>query len=752
MNAPSPKEAPPGSAGAVPRKEAPPRSARAVPRIDEPLLAAWLRPLVYMTTGFALAYPLAMPTVAFSVAACAGAGALIGRALARSRLRGWTIALFGGGALALCVLARGVALDARVLPALLGPAAALSAIDAAFVGLSALCASAVLRALCLRVKLLAAFEVAAVGVAFAQLVAGHRGGAINRPFGLADSIIAQGGDPSVALLGIGVFATLVGVVLLLRERSVLRACLHGLVALLLAWLLFTAAREVGLPEVKPATPGLGLQPQKSKKDDRAQGQAKGGQSERTDNEQLEFRDDYGSEGRQVPLAVVLLHDDYSPPGGLYYFRQAAFSQYNGRRLVAATRSDVDRDLVPGFVHDTIRMPDVPNELGKRSLLDTTVAMLADHNRPFALESPVELKPENNPDPGRFRRAYRATSAALDSAYEELVGLGVGDPSWSPEQRAHYLEGPNDPRYGTLAREITGKMPPWLQNDAVAEAMSVVLWLGREGTYSLKSGHAAAADPTADFLFGDRTGYCVHFAHAAVYLMRSLGVPARVGAGYAVEEAARQGGSALLLSGANSHAWPEVYVTGVGWVVLDVSPARSLDPPVSPPDSDLQRLLGEMARGATPLPQGDKRLLEPAIAALRGLPMKIARVLAVLLPTLLLLGYTIKLWRRLAPRLASDGQAPRVVYRAQLDRLSDVALRREYGESREAFAARVAQASPSFGALTALHVASRFARERSVERAALRVLDRKVSAELVTHVPPRRRWLGSLHPFSWLASR
>ena len=102
------------------------------------------------------------------------------------------------------------------------------------------------------------------------------------------------------------------------------------------------------------------------------------------------------------------------------------------------------------------------------------------------------------------------------------------------------DGHCDPRYGELAREIAAKMPAWLQHDPVAEAMSVVLWLGREGTYSLRSGHAHAEDPTADFLFGDRTGYCVHFAHAAVYLMRSLGVPARVGAGYAVEEAARHG--------------------------------------------------------------------------------------------------------------------------------------------------------------------------------------------------------------------
>ena len=127
------------------------------------------------------------------------------------------------------------------------------------------------------------------------------------------------------------------------------------------------------------------------------------------------------------------------------------------------------------------------------------------------------------------------------------------------------------------------------------------WLGREGIYSLKNEHSDAEDPTASFLFGDRTGYCVHFAHAATYLMRSLGVPARVATGYAVSESARQGGSSLLLSGAASHAWPEVFIDDFGWVVLDVYPERALDPPEQPMDADLQRLLGELARGASPIP-------------------------------------------------------------------------------------------------------------------------------------------------------
>jgi hypothetical protein len=45
------------------------------------------------------------------------------------------------------------------------------------------------------------------------------------------------------------------------------------------------------------------------------------------------------------MAVVLLGDDYSPPSQAYYFRQDAWSAFNGSRLVAPIRPDVDRDII-----------------------------------------------------------------------------------------------------------------------------------------------------------------------------------------------------------------------------------------------------------------------------------------------------------------------------------------------------------------------------------------------------------------------
>jgi transglutaminase-like putative cysteine protease len=721
--------------------------------IDEPLLPALLRPLVYMGAAFAFAFPLSTLHAAVATACGAGVGALLGRVLAGSRLRLWAIALGAGGLLGLAGLLRGALLSGGALASWLGPATALIVANAFAAGAGAACIAAALRTASLRQKLFRVFEVAFVGLAFAQLVASHRGGAINRPFELADSIIAQGGDPTLALLLVGAAAAAASVILLLSERSPLRSFMHLLLAFALLLVVLVTTRVMGLPQAKIGGSGLGLRPDEQEgKPQRNDGRGGGRRSDRNDNEQLEFQDNYETSGRQIPLAVVLLHDDYSPPAGLYYFRQAAFSQYNGRRLVQATRGDVDGDIAPSFVFEPTELADVPNEYGDRTELDTTVALLAEHNRPFALESPLRVKPEQNPDPGRFRRAYRVTSSALDAQYESLLDRKTGDPKWSAEQLAHYTASPPDPRYAELARKIVSGMPDWVRDNKVAQGVMISLWLSKEGTYSLKSGHAAAEDPTADFLFGDRTGYCVHFAHAAVYLMRSLGIPARVGAGYAVEEAARQGGSAILLSGANSHAWPEMYVRGSGWVVVDVAPERSLDPPVQPPDADLQRLLGEMARGQKPLPQSEWRPLEPALELARKLPAALARVLAVLVPLLLGLGYGVKLWRRLSPLWAGAGAAPRVAYRAQLDRLSELAITRRFGESRETFAARVAAHSPSFAGLTSRHVAACFGPlgVRAAERP--RELERAVQRELASSAPWYRRLLGVLHPYSWLASR
>lgn len=725
---------------------------------EQQMYSRWslVAPFVYAATVAAFLYPLAETTLVVLAALGGLVAAFAALPLAETRLRTWLLVCLGLVLTLAAVWAGGAVADSPAVAAQLGAAQTLLVGNLFGTVLGSGLFALTVRTLALRQRIFSLLEVLCVGLSFAQLVAAHRFGAINRPFELADSIIAQGGDPSAALLLIGAISAALILALLFRERSLWRTALHLGIGLLLLFGVLTSTRMLGLPSPPPAATGLGLRPDEKKPEPNdKKGSAQRPRDNQSDNERLEFRDNYDSQGKQVPLAVVVLHDDYSPPTGMYYFRQTAFSQYNGKRLVSATSQDFDQDIVPSFVTQRTRLPTVPNDEEDRLKLDTSVALLAEHTRPFALETAETIEPLENPNPGRFRRVYRVSSEALTSKLEALIGRPTGSAAWSEATFKHYTRAPSDPRYAKLAQEILGQLHESLRSDSVARALAVSVWLSREGTYSLKSGHANAEDPTADFLFGDRVGYCVHFAHAAVYLMRSLGVPARVGAGYVVDEAARQGGSSILVTGANSHAWPEFYVEGAGWVVSDVSPTQSLDPPPPPPDPDLQRLLGEMARGLKPLPQSEDRPLDPLIQTAQLLRTWLTRGTGAAIVLAIVLLYAIKLWRWAAPYFVT-ASLPRVAYRAELDRLSELTLRREFGETREHFAGRMAALSPSFARLTTLHLAAKFAppdaQGGEFDPQTVRSLARDVARELEGGVSWWRRWLGALWPWSWLLSR
>ena len=534
---------------------------------------------VYAIVAAVLTFPLAPTPVLFAASAGAALGTLAATRLAASRLRLPPI-LAGAiaGWLASAAL-RHALLNAFWPAELLGPARALLYSDLLGYGMGALFIATGLRSACLRNRSLSILEAALIAAAFAQLVAAHRHGAINRPFEIADPIIAMGGDPRTAFLLIGAAAALVVVLLLISESGWRRVALHLAVVLAMLALVLWANDYAGLPTPPLTDKGLGLRGEQPQRE----GRSAGGGADRRSNDELEFRDDYSPSADQVPLAVVLLHDDYSPPSGAYYFRQNAFSRYDGRKLAAAA-AEYDRDLIDRFPDGRRIARPIADPWDFRQTLDTTVALLAEHRQRFGLESPVRVRPLPNSDPGRFRVLYRVTSQALVGDWAELLGVRPGDPAWSERELRHYTAAPADPRYRRLAEQIAAGLRQDLRDDALARALAVSTWLGREGIYSLKSSHARAADPTADFLFGDRTGYCVHFAHASAFLLRSLGLPVRVATGYVVDESARRGGSTIVLSGGNSHAWAELYLEGVGWVVVDTTPERALDPPPAPPGS------------------------------------------------------------------------------------------------------------------------------------------------------------------------
>lgn len=79
---------------------------------------------------------------------------------------------------------------------------------------------------------------------------------------------------------------------------------------------------------------------------------------------------------------------------------------------------------------------------------------------------------------------------------------------------------------------------------------------------------SSADFLDYFLFENRQGYCTYFATAFVLLAREEGFPARYVQGFCVP--ADKDGDTTVYSNM-AHAWPEVYVDGVGWIPFEPTP-------------------------------------------------------------------------------------------------------------------------------------------------------------------------------------
>jgi hypothetical protein len=81
-----------------------------------------------------------------------------------------------------------------------------------------------------------------------------------------------------------------------------------------------------------------------------------------------------------------------------------------------------------------------------------------------------------------------------------------------------------------------------------------------------------APPLVAFATGHRTGYCQHFAGAMALMLRYLGIPARVAAGF-TNGRFDDGDREWTVLDTNAHTWVEVWFRGYGWLPFDPTPGR-----------------------------------------------------------------------------------------------------------------------------------------------------------------------------------
>ncbi|MFT6094045.1 MAG: transglutaminase-like putative cysteine protease [Pseudohongiellaceae bacterium] len=641
-----------------------------------------------------------------------------------------SVALFFSGALLSKFL-----VNTSAIAALFSPVTAFNIAEAVKWFAAAFALSAALRLLATRTSVGAVIEILFVAGAFVITLAAHRNGMIHRPFFIGDFALTRGIDPSTILLAFGCVAVLSLSALLMAEQHQRRLPYHFAVLGLLCFSLIGYVKLFGLPTPQ-MTDDLGLTG--------SEGNSGAGQNENP------FRDSENTaDDKQAPVAVVVFRDDYEPVNGSYYFRESAYSQFNGTVLDFSNRADMDADLIKNFSSGRVDTRQLPGAQDQRTPVRTTIGTLVAHRSPFGLNSPVAYESTPNPNNLRFKRTYDAYSLAPGYDFDFLLGRETGRSDWSKDLMSKYLELPDDPRYLELATALTSNLRPEYVDDPYAKAWAIKTYLDENGIYSLKNDHAYETDPAASFLFGDLTGYCMHFSFAATYLYRSLGIPARVGIGYSVPAANRGGGSSLLIQAINGHAWPEIYFKDVGWVIVDPAPQQTLVDMTTDPQNELQQLLGDMLRDEAAFDD----YLETRQDSLIDLEV-VLNTLYALLMIMLLSSYMVKTYRQWAPSFGKPQNQHWLIYRASLDLLSAAGLYREYGESREQFASRTCSASPSMQILTAKHleIALGGTETKNLNKQQWLQLKSAVALELRESASTGRRTWAILNPITWLWSK
>ncbi len=163
-------------------------------------------------------------------------------------------------------------------------------------------------------------------------------------------------------------------------------------------------------------------------------------------------------------------------------------------------------------------------------------------------------------------SYRWESVVQEFALHSKIGA-------APATAPAYLQLPDElpQRVYELAEQIGHAESPYLN------ALLLQVYLQDEYAYSTAAGEAevpppADRDPIDWFLFEHGTGSSGEFSSAFVLLARAMGIPARVVAGWVLED--RQG-TATTLEG-KPHQWAEIALRNLGWVRVDPAPEVDSD--------------------------------------------------------------------------------------------------------------------------------------------------------------------------------
>ncbi len=194
---------------------------------------------------------------------------------------------------------------------------------------------------------------------------------------------------------------------------------------------------------------------------------------------------------------------------------------------------------------------------------------------------LSIRPKNWMRSGEFY-SFEADLVAPSEAILRLEG-----PSYPAWVRDHYLDLPPDlpQRVRDLALEITRDAPTTYD-----KAVAIENYLRENYQYDLYPPPLEFGEDGVDkFLFESKRGYSDYFASAMAVMLRTLGIPSRVAVGYTSGQLDEET-NAYVIRDKDSHTWPEVFFTNVGWVEFEPSPIHPKRPRSDAPATGLDILV------------------------------------------------------------------------------------------------------------------------------------------------------------------
>lgn len=176
-------------------------------------------------------------------------------------------------------------------------------------------------------------------------------------------------------------------------------------------------------------------------------------------------------------------------------------------------------------------------------------------------------------------------SSYDFQYRQLSGAGGGavNARWENLEQQYrqyvydsFLDYPEE-RLQKLTTVL--ELEKFPREDPYRCAEEVIRFLERHIRYRLDTPATPLNEDFVEYsLFDSHEGYCAHFASAAVLIFRYCGIPARYATGYSVSPQrfveAEEGMYSAVLTGAQAHAWAEIYLAGVGWVPVETTPGAA----------------------------------------------------------------------------------------------------------------------------------------------------------------------------------